>query len=210
MDSYKITIDTFNKQAVRYQEKYMHLDLYNDTYDTFCNLIDKPDAHILELACGPGNITKYLLAKRADFKIFATDMAPNMLELAKANNPGIEVGLMDCRNITIDRTYDGIMCGFLLPYLSKEDVAKLLSDTYLLLNPGGVIYLSTMEGNYSDSGYHTSSDSKDKAYIYYHQQAYIVEQLLSNGFIVKSFKRKEFPNPAGKYTTDIIFISEKK
>lgn len=183
MDSYKITIHTFNKQAVRYQEKYMHLDLYNDTYDTFCTLVEKPGASILELACGPGNITKYLLAKRPDFKILATDMAPNMLELAKVNCPGAEFELMDCRDIDkITASYDAIVCGFVLPYLSKEDIKKLIKDSYSLLNTGGIIYLSTMEGNYADSGYRTSSDGNDQAFIYYHQQDYIQEQLLKNGF----------------------------
>jgi len=40
-------------------------------------------AKVLELACGPGNITKCLLSKRPDLEILATDIAPNILELAK-------------------------------------------------------------------------------------------------------------------------------
>ena len=211
MDSYKITIDTFNKHAARYQEKYMYLDLYNDTYETFCELVEKRGACILEIACGPGNITKYMLNQRPDFKILATDMAPNMLELAKINNPAAEFQLMDCRDIDkINDSYDAIICGFVFPYLSKGDIAKLLRSCYSLLNTGGIIYLSTMEGNYSDSGYQTSSDGKDKAYIYYHQQNYIQEQLLENNFKIEEFKRKEFPNPNGPYTKDMIFIAKRQ
>lgn len=211
MDSYKITIDAFNKQAARYQERYMYFDLYNDTYDTFCSLVKKPEPRVFEIACGPGNITKYILDQRPDFKILATDMAPNMLELAKINNPSADFKLMDCRDIdTISDTYDAIMCGFVLPYLSKADVAKLLKDCCALLNAGGVIYLSTMEGNYADSGYQTSSDGKAQAYIYYHQQDYIEQQLLENNFKIEEFKRKEFPNPSGPHSTDIIFIAKKQ
>jgi hypothetical protein len=35
----------------------MEMDLYNDTFDLFCNSIEKENADMLELAYGPGNIT---------------------------------------------------------------------------------------------------------------------------------------------------------
>ena len=38
-----------------------------------CNLITKDKAKLLEIGCGPGNITKYLLSKRTDFNIFGID-----------------------------------------------------------------------------------------------------------------------------------------
>ena len=68
MPHHKATIETYNKLAESYKEKFMDLDLYDDTYDLFCKLITKPNANIFEIACGPGNITKYLLQKRPDFK----------------------------------------------------------------------------------------------------------------------------------------------
>jgi hypothetical protein len=37
MDKYSITFDTWNKVAQIYQEKFMDLDIYNDTYDAFLN-----------------------------------------------------------------------------------------------------------------------------------------------------------------------------
>ncbi len=137
-------------------------------------------------------------------------MAPNMLELAKINNPTADFKLMDCRIIDqISDKYDGIVCGFCMPYLSKEDVTKLLKDCHGLLNTGGIVYLSTMEGDYTDSGYQTSSDGKDNAYIYYHQQNYIEEQLRENSFKIVDFKRKRFEKPNGTSSTDLIFIAKK-
>ena len=44
------------------------------------------DKQVLEIACGPGNITKYISRLRPDFQITAIDLSPNMIELAKANN----------------------------------------------------------------------------------------------------------------------------
>jgi ubiquinone/menaquinone biosynthesis C-methylase UbiE len=77
------TFNTWNKIATLYQNKFMDLDLYNETYDFICALLNKPNSKILEIGCGPGNITKYLLSKQPSFDIFGIDIAPNMIELAK-------------------------------------------------------------------------------------------------------------------------------
>jgi trans-aconitate methyltransferase len=95
MDRYKETFETWNKVASLYEDKFMDLDLYNDSYDFICNLITKDNAKLLEIGCGPGNITKYLLSKRPDFNIFGIDIAPNMIELAKKNNPAASFAMMD-------------------------------------------------------------------------------------------------------------------
>ena len=54
MDSYKETFETWNKIAVLYQDKFMDLDLYDDTYDAFCEQIAKINPTILEIGCGHG------------------------------------------------------------------------------------------------------------------------------------------------------------
>ena len=64
MDKTKIAVAIFNKYASEYQDKFMDLALYHDTFDLFCNLLVRENPTILELACGPGNITKYLLKKK--------------------------------------------------------------------------------------------------------------------------------------------------
>jgi trans-aconitate methyltransferase len=58
----------------------MDLDIYNSSYDQFVDLVAKPKARILDIGCGPGNITKYLLKKRPDFYVEGIDIAPNMVE----------------------------------------------------------------------------------------------------------------------------------
>lgn len=83
MDKYLETFETWNNVAKLYENKFMDLDLYNDTYEKFCEILLKKNSKILEIGCGPGNITKYLLAKRPDFDILGTDISPNMIELAK-------------------------------------------------------------------------------------------------------------------------------
>lgn len=210
MDRYQITFQSWNKVASAYQDIFMDLAIYNDTYDTFCQLIGKPNAHIFEIGCGPGNITKYLLTKRPDFKIEAIDIAPNMIELARKNNPEASFKVMDCREIdTITENFDGIICGFCLPYLSETDCAKLIKDCSNLLNPNGIFYFSTIEGDYSSSGFETGS-SGDSMYVYYHPEAILKENLNTNGFKLTDLQRKIYSKKDGSTLTNLIFIAQKK
>ncbi|MEP7169372.1 MAG: class I SAM-dependent methyltransferase [Bacteroidota bacterium] len=210
MDKTKIAIDVFNKLANAYQDKFMDVSLYCVSLDFFCSHIKKENAGILELACGPGNITKYLLHKRPDFKVSGIDLAANMIKLAEINNPEAEFQLMDCREIgTIDKKYDAIMCGFCLPYLSKDEALKLISDASKLLNAEGLFYLSTMEDEYSKSGFKKGS-SGDEIYMNYHQADYLTEALKKNHFKILSLKRQDYHEADGTKMIDLILISEKQ
>lgn len=209
MDKTKIAVDVFNKLAGLYQSKFMDVSLYHDSFTVFCNAIKKSNPEVLELACGPGNITKYLISQRPDFKILATDLAPNMIELAKINNPTAECVLMDSKNIrSLNQNYDALMCGFLLPYLSKEEAIQLITDATKILTKDGVIYISTMEDDYSTSGFRKGSTG-DEIYMHYHQADYLIEALKSNGFEIISESRKVYPANDGSDTVDLILIAKK-
>lgn len=209
MDKSKIAVEIFDKRANLYQDKFMDVSLYHHSFNLFCDAIPTLNAHILELACGPGNITNYLLEKRPRFQIFGTDLAPNMIALARINNPSANFQLMDCRNIdTIADKYDGIMCGFCLPYLSKEEAIKLINDAALLLHSGGILYISTMEDDYSKSGFKTGS-AGDQMYIHYHQAEYLVEALDKNNFTIIDLQRQDFPMQDGTKMTDLLIIARK-
>jgi ubiquinone/menaquinone biosynthesis C-methylase UbiE len=211
MDKYEITIDTYNKSAQQYQDKFMEMDLYNETYDKFCKYIELRNAEILEIACGPGNITKYLLSKKTDFKIFGIDLSPKMIELARINIPTAKFEVMDCRDIgLINNLFDAIMCGFCLPYLSKEEAVKLIKDSSMLLKPNGMLYISTMEDDYSKSGFETTSFSgQNQIFIHYHEWEYLTKALSDNGFTILDIERKDYPESNGTFTTDLIIIARK-
>ncbi len=209
MDKINTAEEIFNKYAAVYQDKYMDVGLYHDSFDLFCSSIATENADILEIACGPGNITRYLLNKRPDFKILGTDIALNMVELAKINIPEAEFQVMDCRNIgLLNKKYDGIMCGFCLPYLSKEASIQLIQDASMLLKPDGVIYLSTMEDDYNKSGIQTNSGG-DQIYMYFHEGIYLSQALEDNGFKIMALKRQPYPSPEAATATDLWIIARK-
>jgi 2-polyprenyl-3-methyl-5-hydroxy-6-metoxy-1,4-benzoquinol methylase len=208
MDKTAMAINVFSRHAKAYQDKFMDVSLYHDTLDLFCSSIAKANAAILELACGPGNISRYLLNKRPDFQLLGTDLSAPMLELARINNPEATFAIMDCRHIDkLEGSYDGIMAGFVLPYLSKEEAIQLITDARRLLKPAGMLYLSTMEDDYSKSGLETSP-SGNQIFIHYHQADYLVHALEENNLLVVDLQRKIYPGSDGKTVTDLIVIAK--
>jgi ubiquinone/menaquinone biosynthesis C-methylase UbiE len=208
MDKSKIAVDIFNKRAQLYQDKFMNVGMYHRSFDLFCEHIPQ-HAEVLEIACGPGNITQYLLKKRPDLTLLGTDLAPNMLELARINNPGTQFQLMDAREIgKMEKKYDAILCGFCMPYLSKEEVIKWIVDAAGVLKTKGAVYISTMEDDYSKSDFKTGS-AGDQLYIHYHLADYIVKALSENGFTLIDLERQAFPEQDGTSTTDLLIIAQK-
>ena len=209
MDRYKETFETWNKVASLYQDKFMDLDLYNETYDFVCNSIEKKNAKLLEIGCGPGNITKYLLSARPGFDILGIDIAPKMIELAKRNNPTANFAILDSRKIDeIKIKYDGIICGFCLPYLSQTDSQKLISDSYKLLNENGLLYLSFVEGESNKSEFQVGS-SGDRVYFYYHNLNDLKTQLIESKFDELQTFKIEYKKSETEKDTHTILIAKK-
>lgn len=205
----KETLKTWNKIAKLYEEKFMDETLYNDTYDQFCAFLSKSNSTILEIGCGPGNITKYLLNKHPDFKITAIDMAENMIELATINCPTVTFKVMDSREIDkLETTFDGIISGFCLPYLSASETEKNIADFNKLLNENGVLYLSFVEGTESMSGFKTSG-AGDKVYFNYHLLENITNSLRANHFKNVNIIHKSFPRVDKPDEIHTIVIAEK-
>ncbi|MBK8170373.1 MAG: class I SAM-dependent methyltransferase [Sandaracinaceae bacterium] len=76
------SIDVFERRAQDYQAKYMSVELYHEALDRLCMAVQTLHADVLEVGCGPGNVTRYLLQQRPDLRILAVDLAPTMLKRA--------------------------------------------------------------------------------------------------------------------------------
>lgn len=205
------TIAIFDQFAEGYQEKYMDQGLYSDSLDLFCQQLQKPDAELLDVGCGPGNISKYLLEKSPGLRMLGIDLAPKMLELARKNIPSGDFRKMDCRNIAqLEQEFDCIIAGFCLPYLSEEEAEKFIEDAAAKLRSGGLLYLSTMEDDPKRSGWKTSSSGKKpELFIRYYQESFLVKALEGNQ--LKLLHRKLLKNPQEKEETarDLILIAKK-
>jgi hypothetical protein len=133
-----------------------------------------------------------------------------MIELARKNNPTANFGVMGSRNIgNLALKFDGIVCGFCLPYLSDSDCAKLISDAKKLLNDNGFLYISFVEGNPNNSGFQIGS-SGDRSYFYYHSLDKLKTHLNNNSFEeLKIFSVEYQKNKIEKETHTILTATKK-
>lgn len=203
------TAGIFSKYATGYQEKYTDVSLYMHYLDFFLENLKKEQAEVLELGCGPGNLTGYLLEKRSDLNILGIDIAENMLRLAKINHPSVEFRKMDARNITeLNKKFDAVVCGFCLPYLSKEGAERLIRDISNILNTNGILYLSTIHGDYKNSGYKFSENApRDKLYTYLHERAYLEKFLQDANLDILKMELIDNPdNEPGE--EDLVIIAQ--
>jgi ubiquinone/menaquinone biosynthesis C-methylase UbiE len=208
-NKYSITFSTWNKIADLYSEKFMDLKIYDESYDAFCSLLKNNSPGILEIGCGPGNITKYLKNKIPASRILATDVSPNMIALAGKNVPEAEFQILDARNINeIDEKFEGIVCGFCIPYLDEFYLSKLVRDCSALLDPNGIFYVSCIEGNYTDSKFEEGS-SGDKAFVHYYSETDLASLFSQNGFKQVASFRIGFTRSSGQKETHLVFLLQK-
>lgn len=212
MENFNVSVRRFDEFADEYAQRFMDLNAYSDSIGRFCDFIGNDKPEILELGCGPGNVTRLLKLRFPECKIIAIDLAPQMIEIARKQLPDVDFMVMDVRDISVVPVkFDAIMCSFCLPFLSKGDAAKLIADCSVHLVAGGVLYVSTMEGDEQRAGYETTSFSGDsKIYFNYHRQPDLEEAFDKSGFETIHVKLQDYREPDGSATTDMIFIAVKR
>lgn len=199
-----VSVATFNKLAQQYQDKYMDCGLYASSLSAFCQLLADAPLRVLELGCGPGNVSQFLLSQRPQLAIYGIDLAPNMIELARQNNPQARYDVMDCRQLHLldgHGPFDVVIAAFCAPYLHDDEVEQLLIDSRAKMSHGAKLYFSTMVLNQqlastgqlstsanthvAQSGWQTAQ-AGDRVYIYYHSLERIKVWCQQAGFVIDS------------------------
>ena len=97
----------------------------------------RPGMRVLDLACGPGNISRRLTALVApDGEVVGVDLAPGMVELARsAAIPGARFEVMDIEELAFaDATFDAAVCGHGIQFV--PDLDRALREARRVLKPG--------------------------------------------------------------------------
>ena len=95
----------------------------------------KPGERVLELGCGPGDLTAELVARGA--KVHAVDRSLEMLSVAAKEAPGAELQRADLRGFTPPGRYDAALIAFVLHELPIEDVGGVVERAAGALDTGG-------------------------------------------------------------------------
>ncbi len=100
-----------------------------------------PEGDVLELACGTGLWTKWLL--RSATSVTAVDGAPEMLALAQARvgpTPGVRFVEADLFSWRPDRRYDAVWFGFWISHVPEERFESFWRMGADGLAPGGRVF----------------------------------------------------------------------
>lgn len=102
---------------------------------------------VLDLGCASGRETDYLGHLNLD--VTGCDISPEFIKLARSIYPDYDFVVADMRQLPFDdKSYDAIWASASFLHIPKADAPRTISEFSRILRPGGVIYLSVMEGNF--------------------------------------------------------------
>ncbi|MCL5009025.1 MAG: class I SAM-dependent methyltransferase [Patescibacteria group bacterium] len=133
---------TYNKIAKDWFNDHKESDWWNESADIFLNLL-KPGGKVLDVGCGAGLKTKYLLEQ--GFDVFGIDFSEEMIKLAKEHCPGAHFFVEDINQPLGLGMFDGIFAQAVLLHIPKAEVMKVLKNLYEHLNKPGYLYVVVKE-----------------------------------------------------------------
>ena len=208
-DFCQVSVATFDKLADQYAAKYFDLRLYDRYLERFSRCIDSRGASVLDVACGPGNVSAYLARVRPDLKLLGIDLAEGMLRQARLRVPGVEFLQKDCRRIDeIGCVFDAAAFAFGLSYLTDSDAERFFGSLNAALTDSATFYLSTITGDPSGSGFEVSG-SGDRVYIEYRSVSDVTTMVERAGYRIDFMEVLQSPDNASKVTQDLILIGKR-
>ena len=114
----------------------------DDWLEKFDDIIMGTQKPILDLGCGGGNDTLYLISKGK--QVISCDQSPSAINNIRKNFP--EVYDAKCFNMLDglpfeDEAFDVVIADLCLHYFLKTDTEKILNDIRRILTPGGHLIL---------------------------------------------------------------------
>jgi len=113
---------------------------------SLCKLFSNSSIHsILDWGCGVGRVTRYLPTYFPEAHIVGADANPNCIEWLQNNIPDIQWILSNAtdRGENLIGSYDLIIALSVLTHLPANEQANWLNKLNSLLNPQGLVWLST-------------------------------------------------------------------
>jgi len=140
MKSKELFPAVFGRHAASYQQRLEQLMARGEARgrQRVIDLVDAgPGMRLLDLACGPGNLTRRLAAKVGPSgQVTGVDLSTGMITLARARAAGnTRFEVMDIEDLHLPSgSFDGAVCGHGLQFV--PNLAKALREARRVLRPG--------------------------------------------------------------------------
>lgn len=141
MKSKELFPPVFSRHALAYQRRLEEIMSRGESAGRIraLELVDaRPGMTILDLACGPGTLTRRLAAMVSPGgEVVGVDLAPGMITLARAANiSAARFEQMDIENLAFpDESFDAAVCGHGFQFVA--DLPGALKEARRVLRPGG-------------------------------------------------------------------------
>lgn len=119
--------------------------LQNDVAKKLAELLPDKAQKILEIGCGTGIFTRYLVEKYPKSEIISSDISTEMLSITKKKYPKITTVELDANAPKINEKFDLIVSSMTLHWL--EDLEKSLKTISSFLSNDGELIYSTPYSN---------------------------------------------------------------
>lgn len=139
--------NTYNKIAEDYfKEQKANTEWLNSIYgylDKFVSFLN-PESLVLDVGCGPGFHSKYLMQK--GFNVIGIDFSEKMIEIAKRETPEGDFRIMDVSDLSgLIQEFDGILAHAILLHFPKKEAMDILKNLKNKLKPGGYLSIAVKE-----------------------------------------------------------------
>jgi hypothetical protein len=147
----------------------------------------QPPARILDIGCGAG----YDLSFLADhYSVTAIDNDPEMLRIARFENPNADILEMDIRSYEIqENVFKGIWSRDILQHLNDEEFKAVMTKLARGLVPGGVLYMITREGEGEGTEIDVEAGQHVEKYYNYFTESELIDSATNAGLEVVKVDR---------------------
>ncbi len=123
----------YDLYAKQYDESQGYLDSF-ERYDLFEMLGEVKGLRVLDLGCGTGRMSEYLIKFGAE--VVGLDISEEMLKIARKKLPKVEFVQGDSDKLPFeDDSFDMVVASFLVVHLPTMDAT--FDEAYRVLKPGG-------------------------------------------------------------------------
>lgn len=188
MNSKEETIDTYNKNAQGFADKFDRVGVCLPLITQAFDIITKEQAQVLEIGCGNGRDASEILKRTPNY--LGLDLSEEFIKLAQKNNPNGKFIVADIKKYPLPANLDIIFSFAALIHIPQIKLGEIFSSALENLNPGGLIVI-TMKA--ADTYQEVIKDDEFGRRTYY---LYSVEEIkeLASGFILIESRIKELRN----------------
>lgn len=142
---FNTVISAYDTIADAYAEAYSDNDETDFEYFN-CFFEHLPGKRILDMGCGVGTNAN-LIAKKG-YNVIGVDASENMLKNAKRFYPNLVFEQYDILRLPYpDKSFDGIVLAYVIEHFNADGLVQLKKEITRLLVDGGLLYITSHEGN---------------------------------------------------------------